>query len=432
MVVAMEKVRGFRDVYPEEGEPRKRIFEMAERSAVSFGFRKIELPSVEHLDLYRAKSGNELVDQCFSFVDRGGRELALTPEATPTVARMIGSRKDLPKPIRWYSLQKYWRYEEPQSGRQREFYQLNADIFGPDSPEADAEVASLACTILNDLGLEGYYDLLINDRILMDHLLISFGISDKLAAFALVDKFRKMERSEFERALEDMGLSSDKVQTFVDLLENRVPLASVSSLLEREEFREIPSEVKERLVTLSEILISTGLKNAFIDLSVVRGLAYYTGMVFEVFDRGRKFRSILGGGRYDGLVELYSGVRIPATGFAMGDATLELLLKDAGKFMPESPQRSFYIACPNKSNYTKVSELAALIRAEGFQVMTDVSGKTFSAQVRDADREQCTDLLVLGDRELQSESITVKNLSSGKQVTMSRTEFMNSLTHGKK
>ncbi len=424
MVVAFEKVRGFRDVYPEESEPRKRIFEIAEKSAVSFGFRKIEMPSVESLELYRAKSGNEILDQCFSFPDRGGRELTLTPEATPTVARMVGARKDLAKPIRWYSFQRFWRYEEPQSGRQREFHQLNADIFGPDSPEADGEIASLACTVLNGLDLEGYYDLLINDRTLMDHLLASFGCKDRTAAFALIDKFRKVEKEDFENSLKEVSITGDKAEELINLLEERVALSSVPDFLEQQEFSGIPESVKKRLNRLSEILISTELKNAYLDLSVVRGLAYYTGMVFEVFDTKRKFRSILGGGRYDGLVELYSGVRIPATGFAMGDATLELLLKDSGKFSTVTPEKSIYVASPEKSLYSKVVEIAAQIRARGIQAITDVSGKSFSAQVREADREGCTHLVVLGNKEVETNSVTVKDLSSGKQESISRSDFL--------
>lgn len=428
MVVAIEKVRGFREVYPEESEPRKRIFETAEKCSVMFGFRKIEMPSVENLELYRAKSGNELLEQCFSFLDRGGRELTLTPEATPTVARMIGTRKDLAKPVRWYSFQRFWRYEEPQSGRQREFYQLNADIFGPDSAEADGEVAILACTILNGLGLEGHYDFLINDRILMDHLLTSFGFKDRGSAFALIDKFKKMDRAEFENALGEAGLTPSDLKKFVNLLEERIPIESISSLLSREEFQKIPNEVKERIVKLSEILTSTGFKNIFFDLSVVRGLAYYTGMVFEVFDTKRKFRSIVGGGRYDSLVELYSGARIPATGFAMGDATLELLLRDVGKFTALTPTKSYFIAFPNRENYPKVSELLTLIRSHGIPAMSDVSGKSFSAQIRDADREGCTHLIVLGDKEIESGTVTIKNLSTGEQETVSRIDFLNSIS----
>ena len=129
--VALERVRGFRDIYPEDSEPRKRIFEVSEKAAEVFGFRKIEMPSVEHMDLYRIKSGDELVSQCFTFQDKGGRQITLTPEATPTVVRMMTARKDISRPVRWYSFQKYWRYEEPQAGRQREFYQFNGDIFGP-------------------------------------------------------------------------------------------------------------------------------------------------------------------------------------------------------------------------------------------------------------------------------------------------------------
>lgn len=271
--MVIEKVRGFRDIYPDEAEPRKKIFAVSENLAELFGFSKIEMPSVESLDLYRTKSGDELVSQCFSFRDRSGREISLTPEATPTVVRMLTSRKDISKPVKWYSFQKFWRYEEPQSGRQREFYQLNADIFGPNSPLADAEVIGLAASILDKLGLNGKYRILLNDRLIMDSLLKSYNITDISKAFAVIDKYRKISTEEFVAKMKEIGFSGGDIKSLLEYLDKQVPIDEAYDFFTDSISERTDRVAVSRFLDLLRILRKYSNDSFYVDLSVVRGLA---------------------------------------------------------------------------------------------------------------------------------------------------------------
>ena len=192
----IEKIKGFRDHYPEDMEIRNYFFKKITDLTENFGYRRIDFPSLEPLDLYRLKSGTELVNQTFSFVDKGGREVTMIPEATPSTVRLLTARKDLPRPIRWYSFPKVWRYEEPQEGRFREHYQFNADMFGIDSEEADAEIIGLASSILDYLGLSGVYEININDRFLMEYILKDLGIENIQEAFSIIDKYKKLDKAQ--------------------------------------------------------------------------------------------------------------------------------------------------------------------------------------------------------------------------------------------
>lgn len=429
--VALERVRGFRDIYPEESEPRKRIFEVSEKAAEVFGFRKIEMPSVEHMDLYRIKSGDELVSQCFTFQDKGGRQITLTPEATPTVVRMLTSRKDIPRPVRWYSFQKYWRYEEPQAGRQREFYQFNGDIFGPSSAEVDAEVIGLAAFILNNLGLKGHYRILINDRSIMERVLLENGIKDVTKAFAIIDKFKKTDRDQFFLDLEELGMPKDRILDFCKMLEQVTPIELSESVIRNViHYGDNDSQI-QRFLRLSKILPAYSPETFFLDLSTVRGLAYYTGVVFEAFDVEGKFRSILGGGRYDNLAQLYSGQNIPAVGFGMGDAILEMLLKHKGLFGYDKKEQKFYVATPDMTYYPSAVKLATKIRSNGIPAHLNINERNMGMQLKEANKEGATDLIVLGKQEFESNNLTWKKLDSGKQISITYDAFLDLLTkHG--
>lgn len=425
--VALERVRGFRDIYPEESEPRKLIFSVSERASEAFGFKKIEMPSVELLDLYRIKSGDELVSQCFSFEDKGGRQLTLTPEATPTVVRMLTARKDLSRPVKWYSFQKYWRYEEPQAGRQREFYQFNADIFGPSSAEVDAEVIGLASFILNGLGLRGNYRILLNDRSIMERVLRENGINDIQSGFAVIDKFKKTEREQFERDLSALGMQENRIKKFCSLLEQETPVEKAHEVLKSVIRYDQNDQSISRFNKLSKLLPAYSKDTFFFDMSTVRGLAYYTGVVFEAFDVGGKFRSILGGGRYDNLAELYSGQSVPAIGFGMGDVILELLLRQLGLLSVQKREQRFYIASPDMSYYMSAVEVASQLRTCGIPASLNISDRNMGAQLKEANKEGATDLIVLGKQELENNTVTWKQLSTGKQVVLRQDHFLKML-----
>ena len=220
--MTFERLRGFRDLYPEDAEPKSWALSVAQEIARSFGFRMIDIPSLESLDLYRLKSGDELVGQTFSFTDKGGREVTMVPEATPSVVRMLTARKDIPRPVRWFSIPKIWRYEEPQSGRLREHMQFNADIFGVDTPEADAEIIGLAATILDGLNLQGDYDIRINDRKLMENLLHKLDINNISETFSIIDRFRKTGHDDFSSMLRQSGIPDRTVSDIVSILEHQI------------------------------------------------------------------------------------------------------------------------------------------------------------------------------------------------------------------
>jgi histidyl-tRNA synthetase len=429
LTVALERVRGFRDIYPEDSEPRKRIFEVSEKAAEVFGFRKIEMPSVEHMDLYRIKSGDELVSQCFSFLDKGGRQITLTPEATPTVVRMLTSRKDISRPVRWYSFQKYWRYEEPQAGRQREFYQFNGDIFGPSSANVDAEVIGLASFILNGLGLKGNYRILINDRYLMERILKENGIKDDTKAFSIIDKFKRTDRDQFLLDLEELGMSKDRVDDFCKMLEGLTPIEQSEGVIQNAIHDGDNDPHVQRFISLTKILPAYSSDTFFLDLSIVRGLAYYTGVVFEAFDVEGKFRSILGGGRYDNLAELYSGQKIPAVGFGMGDSILELLMKHKGLFDYSKKKQKFYVATPDSAYYSPAVILATEIRSNGIPAHLNLNERNMGMQIKEANKEEVTDLIILGKQELETGSLTWKKLDSGRQISITYDSFLDILTN---
>lgn len=409
----MDKLRGFRDIFPEDAEPRKKIFDVANSVSERFDFLKIEFPSVEYLDLYRLKSGDELVGQTFSFKDRGDREVALTPEATPTVVRMLTSRKDLQMPVKWYSFQRYWRYEEPQAGRSREFSQYNADIFGIDSIEADSEIIGLACTILDDVGLSGKYTMRINSREFMESLLSSLGVSDFEATYAALDKLKKSDRTAIENDLQSAGISPENTSKILEIVEKEY--SSKDFPFERFSFLGENSGKLKRLVETAELASSYTQSSVIIDFSIVRGLTYYTGVVFEAYSLSGTLRSILGGGRYNRLASLMSDADIPAVGFGMGDLIIELLLKENNIFETQRKGKSVFVCYSAPEYYAGATEVVNKLRAMGIRAATSLSRKSLSSQMKQASRRDFSFAAILGEKEIDAGTLSVKNLESGIQ-----------------
>lgn len=419
----MERLRGFRDIYPEDAEPRKKIFNVAERMSEIFDFSKIEFPSVESMDLYRLKSGEELVGQTFSFTDKGGREVTLTPEATPSVVRMLTARKDLQLPVKWYSFQRYWRYEEPQSGRQREFFQYNADIFGVDSIESDAEIIGLACRILDELGLEGKYSMKLNSRDFMESLLVSKGISELDRAYAIIDKAKKTAPEKTISDLEGIGLDPDSAKNLVSMFE--VEYEPDSFPIDSFSYMGSDIEKLERLVETTKLVSSYTPSRVTIDLSIVRGLTYYTGVVFEAYDNDGSFRSILGGGRYDRLASLMSEQEIPAIGFGMGDVILELMLKKSDIKSPVSEDKSVYVCYSDPNLFGYSLSIANEFRKQSFRTAINMTARSLTAQIRQASKRGFRYAVIIGEKEYGSGNMTLKDMTSGKQIEITNKEIGN-------
>ncbi|MCD6276399.1 MAG: histidine--tRNA ligase [Thermoplasmata archaeon] len=400
----LQRLRGFRDMYPEYMRARRIVFDKICSVARSFGFHEIDSPSVELLDLFRIKSGEEIVKQTFSFMDKGGREITLIPELTPSVARMIAARKDLTKPVKWFSFPKMWRYEEPQSGRLREFYQFNADIFGVSEIYADAEVMALAMEILDSLGLEGKYTMRFSDRILMENMLRSMHIDNIEEAFRIIDKKDKIPEEVFYEEMKKIT-SEENVDTLLDILRISGDIDAVLSKLEHFERSEVIANLKD--------LLSAYGKRAVFDLSIVRGLAYYTGIVFEVHDARGEYRAILGGGRYDGVVELFGAQHTPAVGFGMGDAVLELLMRREGVWPEEKIDMDYFVAIIPGFREEAI-KVAMQLRKKGYRVDIELRERSIGKQMKYANKINARYVIIVGE-EIKSGEVVLKDMESGEQ-----------------
>ncbi len=328
---------GFRDFYPDEFAQRAHIFGAWREVARRFAFVEYDGPPLEPLDLYTKKSGDEIAGQLYNFVDKGGREVALRPEMTPTFARMVAERANaLRKPVRWFSIPQLFRYERAQRGRLREHFQLNVDIVGEAGELADAELLCVAISIMQELGLDASdVRARVSDRRLLTALLTDIGIVDEIpqrAVYAVLDKIARQPREISQEKLAAAGLTGEQIACVLEL-----PLTEDLRGLKRETAQS--PRVKphvDRLERYFDHLRALGVSEwVKLDLSIVRGLAYYTGIVFELFDAKGELRAICGGGRYDNLLKDLGGVDLPALGFGMGDVVLGELLKER-HLMPEA------------------------------------------------------------------------------------------------
>ena len=412
----IERVRGFRDSYPEDTLPRQKMFDVMRETATQFYFSQIEIPSLEYLDLYRVKSGEELLTQTFSFTDKGGRELTMIPEATPSVVRMLTSRKDLKKPVKWFCLPKLWRYEEPQSGRSREHTQFNADIFGDSSMFADAEIIGLACSTLDKLGLSGKYKVRINDRMLMEKILRDIGISNIARGYSLIDHYRKLSADDFKSQLLELCKESEKADFLLQLLGKEIKLDQLDTKFP-EQFKRENEEIVSRLKNTGILVSKLTSAELVYDASVVRGLGYYTGIVFEGFDRAGEFRSIFGGGRYDNLGQLIADTPIEAVGFGMGDAVLELLLKKNNLWNLTTRAGSFAMCTVGNETIITAYELATKLRQLGYAVNVDTSQASLSNQLKKAAANSVNYTIIIGPKEIKDNVLTIRDMNSGTQVT---------------
>jgi len=412
-----DRIKGFRDFYPEEMQSRRAVMDTVESAARRYGFREIGTPALEPAEMYADKSGEEILEELYAFEDLGGREVALTPELTPTVARMVVARQQaLPKPIKWFSTRPFWRYEQVQQGRFREFYQTNVDVFGASDPAADAEVLAVAADALAGLGLTGAdFDFRVSHRDILGGLLESFDAEvDTAAAIRAVDKREKVEPDEYADLLGDAGLADSQVEEFDDLLET-----SEDRLDELVAFAGT-ERVEEAVGNLTAVLAAAedfGVREyCTLSLTTARGLDYYTGVVFECFDStGEVSRSVFGGGRYDGLIEGFGGQPTPAVGFAPGYATLSLLCQRAGVWPAEELSTAYYVLQVGETRGV-AARIARDLRERGHVVESDVSGRSFGAQLEYADSINADTVVIVGERDLADGEVTLKDMGSGEQV----------------
>jgi histidyl-tRNA synthetase len=419
-----ERIKGFRDFYPEEMQSRRQVMDTVEGTAKRYGFREVGTPALEPTEMYVDKSGEGIVEELYAFDDKGGREVAMTPELTPTVARMVVAKQQaLSKPIKWVSTRPFWRYEEPQQGRFREFYQTNVDIFGSSEPTADAEILAVAADALTDLGLSAAdFEFRVSHRDILGGLLDSFDADvDTREAIRAVDKREKVERDEYYRLLADAGLADSQAVEFDDLL-----TTAEADLDELIDFAGT-DRVEAAVGNLQAVLAATddfGVRE-YCDLSLTtaRGLDYYTGVVFECFDStGEMSRSVFGGGRYDDLIEGFGGQPTPAVGVAPGHAPLSLLCQRAGVWPEEAFTTDYYVLTVGDVR-AEAASLARTLRSEDHVVETDVAGRSFSAQLDYADSINAETVVIVGERDLEDDELTLKDMDTGDQIQVPVEEF---------
>ncbi|EMA40489.1 histidine--tRNA ligase [Halococcus hamelinensis] len=410
-------IKGFRDVYPDEMAARRTAIDELEDTARRYGFREIATPALERAELWTDKSGDDIVEELYAFTDRGGREVAMTPELTPTVARMVVAKQQaLSKPIKWVSTRPFWRYEQVQQGRFREFYQTNVDIFGSAEPTADAEVLAYAADALVELGLTSEdFDFRVSHRDILGGVLESIDPEvDTEAAIRAVDKREKLESNEYDGLLRDAGLSTDEAESFDALLDTEEDdLDDLVAFAETERVENAVSNLEAVLAAADDL---GAREYCTLSLDTARGLDYYTGVVFECFDTtGEVGRSVFGGGRYDDLIEGFGGQPTPAVGVALGLAPLSLLCQRAGVWPDEALTTDYYVLQVGDTRET-AAELTRELRERGHVTETDVAGRSFGAQLEYADSIEAETVVIVGEQDLAEGQYTVKDMESGDQT----------------
>ena len=404
---------GFRDFFPEEFALRAHIFEAMRGVSRRYGFEEYDGPPLEALDLYTGKSGPEILAQLYHFTDKGGREVALRPEMTPTLARMVAQRANgLRKPIRWFSIPQLFRYERQQRGRLREHFQLNCDLVGESGPLADAEIIALAIDVMRALGLTAAdVRVRVSDRRLLAVLLEEIGVGAERQglAFEALDKLGRSEYGPRRKALAEAGASEKaitaleslpQIRTWADL-EERFPSAAKAG-----------QPLQEALAALDAMGLGDFID---LDLTIVRGLAYYTGTVFELFDAQRSLRAICGGGRYDSLLEQIGGVNLPALGFGMGDVVLGELLKERG-LAPDAPTGAqVFVVSVTPHDRPAAMRLSHDLRDAGFRVEHSLGDDKMGKQLKLADARRARFAVMLGPEERSRQAVVLKDLSAGSQ-----------------
>lgn len=418
MKSVIQAVKGTRDFYPEEMAVRNWLYGKIREVSQLFGYQEYEGPILERIDLYAAKSGEELVkEQAFVFPDRGGDLITLRPELTPTLARMVAQRQNtLVYPLRWWSFGPFWRYERPQKGRTREFFQWNIDLIGVDSPEADAELIAVCATFFEKIGLSPQsVGILVNNRRLMDSQLERIGIGEQLRqqVFRLIDRRDKMSPVDWDAYAQEIGLRVEQLQKLKEILSDP-------------ELWRMSSE----LVRVFEILEGMGLRQYVqFEPQIVRGLDYYTGTVFEARDRARDGRAILGGGRYDNLVGDVGGNPLPGVGFAMGDVMIGIVLEKYG-LLPslEKTPAQVLVTVFDETRIKLSFVLATELRRAGISTIVYPEAVKLPRQLKFADRIGVRYVLIVGPDEEAAGVVTVKNLGTGEQQNIARLEIVDWLS----
>ena len=410
-------VRGTRDFYPEDMRLRNWLFDNFTIASLSHGFEEYDAPVLEHEELYTRKQGEEITKQLYNFQDKGNRNVSLRPEMTPSLARMVMAKAgSLPMPIKWFSIPQCWRYERTQRGRGREHYQWNVDIWGTTEISADAELISVLVTFFEEVGLtSGDIVIKISSRKVLEEVLGNLGVKGNQFAQTciIVDKMDKLPSEVIEKQLSELGHSSEVV-------------SSIQSVLGIKDMESLKKSLKGKSVAVSELNTLFDLIDSYgmsewveFDASIVRGLAYYTGSVFEAQDREGKFRAICGGGRYDNLLSTLGGKDLPATGFGFGDMVIMELLSDKG-LVPELISGVDDIVLPLNQDLRGVAvKVASSLRSSDRTVDLVLEDKKIKWAFKHAERTGARRLVLIAPDEWSRKMVKVKDLETGEEKEVS-------------
>jgi len=409
-------VRGMRDYYPEVFSRLERIFNVWKSTALSYGFEQFDGPVIETLDLYKIKSGEEIVNQLYNFTDRGGRELALRPELTPTLARMMAKiQTQVPKPIKWFSIPRCMRYEKPQKGRLREFYQLNVDILGEEEGLADVEIISVAVDCLVNLGLTSRdFVVKINSRDFVSQYFKESGLNGQITAalYRIIDNARKVKPEVTRQRINELGLAESRREAVFKYLS----LKNADDL----EALNPRTEGQNRLINIFKLINDAGIRPyCEFDPTIVRGLDYYTGIVFEIYDRSESMRAICGGGRYNNLLRDLGGQDLPACGFGMGDVVLGEILAENGLFPEYKKKVDYYLVRMTDRELGLMMKIARALRKKENSVEYSYHLMPVKKQMARASKAEARWAVILGTEELKEGMVVMKDLTKGEENRVS-------------
>ena len=399
--------RGTRDFLPKEMQRRTEVFEKIRKIFESYGYGEVMTPAFEDFELLAKKSGSEIEKEIYAFEDKGGRKLGLRFDPTVPICRIVASDPSIPKPIKWYYITRMWRYDRPQAGRYREFWQAGLELIGSDKPEADAEILAVVYDSLKAIGIEDFV-LKINSRKIVEELAENAGIPEdkKLDALRIIDKLDKEGEDKVKKEMVEYEIKEEAAEKFINMVK--------SSSWEDVEIREL----KEIL----EITKKMGIDKVEIDLSIVRGIDYYTGFVFETLVKGyESLGSICSGGRYDSLIGIYSGKDVPATGFGMGlDRIMEVIKKKRTYY-----QAKVFVAAVSKDVKDQALEICQLLRRNGVSADVDLIGKNFKNQFNYVNSVDIPYVVIIGPKELKENAVVVRDMKTGKEEKVSISKLIN-------
>lgn len=408
--LSTQPYKGTKDYYPEDMAKREYLFSAWKSAAKLFGYEEYDTPLLEEAQMYRAKSGDELANtQLYNFVDKGGREVAIRPEMTPSLARIIAAKVNvLPRPIRWFNIGRYYRYEKPQRGRTREFFQLNIDIFGIEDIKAEAEIFSFISTVMDTLKApKDTWRVYVNNRYLVDYvfekvLKVKDDLKRPLAR--AIDNYTKVKREEFPGYLKEVGLDPLQIKKLMEFLEytleDLVPLKS-------------QSRGAKELLSLFDLCKEIGLENFEFKPYIMRGLDYYTGTVIEMFDVGgdKNPRALFGGGRYDDLLDIFGKPKLPAFGIGWGSVTMLDYLETYGLFPEYKTETKYFIALADKKRLGQSFKAASSLRAKGERVEVQLEEGQLGKQFKYASKKGFEKVIIAEE----NGSYTIKDMKSGEQ-----------------